>query len=277
MNLWFTEEQTAHVRLGVRVKEVLHSEDTPFQKLAVIDTEQFGRVLLLDDMFQTTERDEFVYHEMIAHIAMVTHPSPRRVAVIGGGDGGAVREILKHPEVESVTLIEIDERVVEASRRFLPSISSALDDVRVTVLAEDGIVHIRQTKAAYDVVLVDSTEPVGAAVGLFTAEFYENVAAALTDDGVMVAQTESPFFNAELLRNAHLALKRVFPITKTYLASVPTYPSGLWSFTLGSKVYDPLTADVRRLERIETKYITPELFRSAFVLPRFVQTLLDAE
>ena len=276
MNLWFTEEQTAHVRLGVRVKEVLHSEETPFQKLAVIDTEQFGRVLLLDDMFQTTERDEFVYHEMIAHIAMVTHPNPWRVAVIGGGDGGAVREILKHPEVESVTLIEIDERVVEASRRFLPTISSGLDDERVTVLAEDGIVHIRETKAAYDVVLVDSTEPVGAAIGLFTAEFYEDVAAALREDGLMVAQTESPFFNAELLRNAHGALKQVFPITKTYLASIPTYPSGLWSFTLGSKVHDPQTADVQRLERIETKYVTPELFHGAFALPRFVQTLLDA-
>lgn len=276
MNLWFTEEQTTDVRLGVRVQGLLHSEETPFQRLDVIDTDRFGRVLLLDGMFQTTERDEFVYHEMIAHVAMLTHPDPRRVAIIGGGDGGAVREVLKHPGVESVTLIEIDERVVEASRRFLPSISSALADSRVVVRAEDGIVHIQETSALYDVILIDSTEPVGAAIGLFSPDFYRNVFAALRDGGLMVAQTESPFFNAELLQKAHRALQDAFPITKTYLASIPTYPSGLWSFTLGSKVHDPQTADAAQLANIETKYITPELFRAAFALPRFVQALLQA-
>lgn len=274
MQLWFTEEQTEDVRLSLRVRNTLHSETTPYQKLDVVETDRFGRMLVLDGMVQTTERDEFVYHEMIAHIGMVTHPAPRHVAVVGGGDGGAVREILKHPGVERVTLIEIDERVVAASRQYLPSIGGCLDDPRVELRFEDGVAHIARTKDAYDVVIIDSTEPVGAAIGLFTAEFYGNVAKALRNDGLIVAQTESPFFNAELLRSAHRALAATFPVTRTYLAAIPTYPSGLWSFTIGSKVYDPLQADASILDRIPTRYVTPEIAKSAFVLPRFVQELV---
>lgn len=273
MRLWVTEEQTPDVALSFRVLRTLHTEQTPYQRLDVVETERFGKMLLLDGMVQTTEHDEFIYHEMISHPGLLTHPKPRRVAIVGGGDGGAVREALKHEAVEEVTLVEIDGRVIEAARRFFPSISSGLDNPRTKVLVEDGIRHIREAKGAYDVVMIDSTEPVGAAVGLFSQSFYESLYEALTDDGLVVAQTESPFFNSDLIRSTTNALRSVFPIVRLYLASIPTYPSGLWSFTLASKVYDPLHVDPSRFPHLETRYFTPDVFRGAFYLPRFVEEL----
>ncbi len=273
MELWYTERQTEHLGITCKVERTLLVEKTPFQELAVLETAQFGRMLVLDGMVQTTERDEFVYHEMIAHVAMQTHPDPRRVCVIGGGDGGAVREVLKYPGVERVTLVEIDRRVVEASREYLPTISSGLSDPRVECLFADGIEHVRERKGAYDVILVDSTEPVGPAVGLFSERFYASCYDSLTERGVLVAQTESPFFNEEILRKAARAIGRVFPVSRTYLASVPTYPSGLWSFTLGSKGVDPLEVEPN-LEGIPTRYYTERVHRAAFALPRFVEELL---
>lgn len=276
MELWYTEHQTEHLGLTCKVERTLLVEKTPFQHLAVLETAQFGRMLVLDGMVQTTERDEFVYHEMIAHVAMQTHPEPRRVCVIGGGDGGAVREVLKYPRVERVTLVEIDRRVVEASKEYLPTISAGLSDPRVECLFADGIEHIREQKNAYDVILVDSTEPVGPAVGLFSEGFYSSCFDSLTAQGVLVAQTESPFYNGEILRKAAGAIGRVFPLARTYLASVPTYPSGLWSFTLGSKGTDPLEIEPK-LEGIATRYYTAEVHRAAFALPRFVQELLASQ
>jgi len=273
MELWYTERQTAGVALSCKVARTLHSEQTPFQKLDVIETTEFGRMLVLDGMVQTTEADEFVYHEMIAHIALQTHPHPRRVAVIGGGDGGAVREVLKYRSVESVKLVEIDQRVVEASRTYLPTLSSGLSDPRVECLYVDGIQHIRQNKDAYDVILVDSTEPVGPAVGLFSQEFYKDCFESLTDGGILVAQTESPFFNRDVLGRAFRAIASVFPVSRLYLASVPTYPSGLWSFSMGSKGRDPLEVEPD-LSGIATRYYTREIHRAAFQLPRFVQEIV---
>lgn len=273
MELWYTERQTEGVSLSCKVTRTLHSEQTPFQRLDVIETTQFGRMLVLDGMVQTTVGDEFVYHEMIVHVAMQTHPAPRRVCVIGGGDGGAVREVLKYPSVESVKLVEIDAKVVEASRRFFPELSSGLDDPRVECLYIDGIRHIHETKGAYDVILVDSTEPVGPAVGLFNREFYTACYESLGDRGVLVAQTESPFFNREILARAFRGIRSVFPITRLYLASIPTYPSGLWSFTLGSKEVDPLDV-APDLTGITTRYYSEALHRAAFQLPRFVQEIV---
>lgn len=276
MELWYTERQTENLGITCKVERTLLVERTPFQHLAILETAQFGRMLVLDGMVQTTERDEFVYHEMIAHVAMQTHPRPRTVCVVGGGDGGAVREVLKYPSVERVTLVEIDRRVVEASKEYFPTISSGLFDPRVECLYADGIEHIRERKGVYDVVLVDSTEPVGPAVGLFGERFYASCYDSLTAEGVLVAQTESPFFNAELLRKAAGAIRRVFPLARTYLACVPTYPSGLWSFTLGSKGPDPL--EVRpSLDGIPTRYYTEGVHRAAFALPRFVEELLASQ
>lgn len=274
MELWYTEKQTENTGITCKVRETLHTERTPFQDLAMIETIQFGRMLVLDGMVQTTEVDEFVYHEMITHIAMATHPNPRAVGVIGGGDGGTIREVIKHPSVERAVLIEIDGRVVEVSKQYLPSISSGLSDPRVEVRIEDGLKHVKERKGTYDVLLVDSTEPVGAAIGLFSPEFYRNCFEALREDGILVAQTESPFFNKDLIQRSFKAMSQSFPITRLYLAAVPTYPSGLWSFTIGSTRLDPVQADTSRMAGLSTKYYTPELHVGAFQLPRFVADLI---
>ncbi|MGI6038256.1 MAG: polyamine aminopropyltransferase [Limnochordia bacterium] len=274
MDLWFTEKQTPDLGLSFQLEGVLHKEQTPYQELAVVYTRQYGRMLVLDGMVQTTEEDEFVYHEMIAHVALFTHPKPKRVAVVGGGDGGAIREILKHPGVQKAVLAEIDERVIAASKEYLPSISSALDDPRVEIAVGDGMEHIRNKENYYDVILIDSTEPVGAAIGLFSPEFYRSVHRALTGNGIMVAQTESPFVNGDLLANSFQAVQGIFPITRLYLASIPTYPSGLWSFTMGSKVHDPLTCQLSPRGEMTTKYYNFDLHRACFTLPNFVRDLL---
>lgn len=231
-------------------------------------------MLVLDGMVQTTMADEFVYHEMIVHIPLRTHPHPRSVLVIGGGDGGAVREISKYPPVETITLAEIDPQVVEAARRFLPEVSSALDDSRLEIKIADGIEYVRSLEEAYDVIIVDSTEPVGPAVGLFASSFYESVFRALKPQGILVAQTESPFINAELIRTVFRRIKAVFPRTHLYLAPVPTYPGGLWSFTIGSKYYHPLEPRGKFMPRC-ARYYTPQIHGSSFILPRFVQELLE--
>lgn len=274
MELWYTEKQTKNFGITCKITNTVHVEKTEFQDLAVIDTVEFGRMLVLDGMVMTTIRDEFVYHEMITHVPLNTHPQPKNVLVIGGGDGGAIREIVKHPLVEKATLVEIDRRVVEVSRQYLPEISCALDDPKVTVIYDDGIKHVRENPDTYDVIMVDSTEPVGPAVELFSGSFYSSIFTALKEDGMFVAQTESPFFNAGLITNCYREIAKVFPMTKLYLASIPTYPSGLWSFTMGSKKYDPETVDTAKIPSYVTKYYTPGVHQGAFKLPRFVEALI---
>jgi len=274
MELWYTEKQTPNVGLTCTVKETLFRCKTEYQEMAVLDTFQFGRMLVLDGMVQTTIADEFVYHEMIVHVPMCTHPSPKTVVVVGGGDGGTVREICKYPSVEKVILVEIDAQVVEASRRFLPEMSCCLDDPRVEIRIADGIEYIHSLQSFCDLIIVDSTEPVGPAVGLFDTPFYQAVFRALKDDGILVAQTESPFFNADLIRSVFPRVKTVFPSTYFYLAAIPTYPSGLWSFTMGSKKYDPREPEGTFIPQ-DTRYYWPGIHRSSFVLPKFVQELVE--
>lgn len=273
MDVWFTEQQTKSVTIGLKVNEVIWREQTPFQELAILDTAAYGRMLVLDGAIQTTLRDEFVYHEMIAHVPLASHPHPRKVAVIGGGDGGVIREILKHPTVEEAHLVEIDERVVETARRFFPEISAGLQSDRAHVHFTDGIEWVRQARD-FDVIIVDSTDPVGPATGLFTPEFYQTVFEALAKDGLMVAQSESPFLQPHIIRQVYRGVAQAFPLVGLYLAAVPTYPSGLWSFTLGSKSNFPgvLPEPGRTLD---CRYWTPEIHRAAFVLPKFVQELLE--
>ena len=273
MELWYTEKQTENLGYSCRITKTLHTEQTDFQKLDMIETVQWGTMLVLDGMVMTTDKDEFVYHEMITHVALNTHPAPKKVMVIGGGDGGAIREIVKHPSVEKATLVEIDRRVVELSKEYLPQIASALEDPKVEVLYEDGIKHIKERKNYYDIILVDSTEPVGPAVGLFSEDFYQAVSDALKEDGIMVAQSESPFINAELITEMFSRISGIFPITRLYTVNIPTYPSGMWSFTMGSKKYDPLTFDDSKELEFETKYYTAKLHKAAFQLPKFVQDL----
>ncbi|WP_091741756.1 polyamine aminopropyltransferase [Marininema mesophilum] len=277
MELWYTEKQTPDHGITSKIRRTLYHEQTDFQSMDVIETKTFGRMLVLDGMVMTTDEDEFVYHEMLTHVGMFTHPNPKKVLVVGGGDGGAIREVLKHPSVEKAVLCEIDGRVIDVSREYFPAIAGALSDERVDIQVADGIQHIEAHKGEYDVILVDSTEPVGPAVGLFQKPFYQGIYDALKPDGIMVAQTESPWFNRDLIAQVYQDISSIFPVARLYTASIPTYPSGLWSFTLGSKGKDPLSVDVSEIPELETKYFQPELFHALFKLPRFVEVLTQGE
>lgn len=274
MSIWFTEKQTKNFGITMKINRTLHTEQTEFQKLDMVETEEWGNMLLLDDMVMTSERDEFVYHEMVAHVPLNTHPNPENVLVVGGGDGGVIREVLKHKSVKQATLVEIDGKVIEYSKKYLPSIAGTLEDRRVEVKVDDGFMHIANSENQYDVIMVDSTEPVGPAVNLFTKGFYAGISKALKEDGIFVAQTDNPWFKADLIETVFKDVKEIFPITRLYTANIPTYPSGLWTFTIGSKKYDPLEVDVERMADFETKYYTKELHKAAFALPKFVADLI---
>lgn len=274
MELWYTEKQTENHGITTKITETLYSEKSEFQQIDVITTKQFGRMLVLDGMVMTTDVDEFVYHEMITHVALNTHPNPKKVLVVGGGDGGAIREIVKHASVEKAVLAEIDGGVIESCKKFFPEIASALTgNPRVDVQVIDGIKHIHDHKGEYDVIMVDSTEPVGPAVGLFEKGFYQGIHDALKPDGIMVAQTESPWFNRELIKRVFKDLKSIFPVTRLYTCSIPTYPSGLWSFTIASKQHDPLEVDATKIKDLNTKYYNADLHHAVFKLPNFVAEL----
>jgi spermidine synthase len=274
MELWFTEKQTNNFGITAKINKTLHTEQTEFQKLDMVETEEFGNMLILDGMVMTTQKDEFVSHEMVAHVPLFTHPNPENVLVVGGGDGGVIREVLKHPSVKKATLVEIDGKVIEYSKQYLPEIAGKLEDPRVEVKVDDGFLHIAQSENVYDVIMVDSTEPVGPAVNLFTKGFYAGISKALKEDGVFVAQTDNPWFTPELITNVQRDVKEIFPITRLYTANIPTYPSGLWTFTIGSKKHDPLEVSEDRFHEIDTKYYTKELHKAAFVLPKFVADLV---
>lgn len=275
MSIWFTEKQTEHFGITARIKRTYVSEQTDFQQLDMVETAEFGNMLLLDGMVMTTEKDEFVYHEMVAHVPLHTHPHPENVLVVGGGDGGVIREILKHPEVKKATLVEIDGKVIEYSKKYLPTIAGALDDPRVDVQVADGFMHIAKSESEYDVIMVDSTEPVGPAVNLFTKGFYEGISKALKEDGVFVAQTDNPWFQKTLIKTVFKDVSETFPVTRLYTANIPTYPSGLWSFTIGSKKHDPLEVSDERFHDLDTQYYTPAIHKAAFALPKFVQELIE--
>ncbi|SFQ95855.1 polyamine aminopropyltransferase [Desulfoscipio geothermicus] len=274
MEVWFTEDQTKNLRISCRVREVLFSGESPFQKVAVLDTLEFGRMLTLDNVIQTNIKDEFVYHEMITHVGLNTHADPKKVLVIGGGDGGTVREIVKHKGVEKVVHVEIDQMVIDVAKKFFPELSVGFNDPRVEILVDDGIKHVKENKHTYDMIIVDSTDPVGPAVGLFSEEFYRSVYEALREDGLFVAQTESPFFNSDLITRVTSTISGIFPVTRLFQAVVPTYPGGYWTFTMGSKKYDPLAVDTEKISALDTKWYSPEIHRTAFVLQPFVKELL---
>lgn len=271
MDLWFTEKIEDKAGLTLKIQNTLHSETTAYQKIDVLETEAFGKMLLLDGAVMLTERDEFIYHEMITHVPLFIHPHPRHVLIIGGGDGGTVREVLKHPTIEQIDLVEIDGRVIEICQTYFPEVSSRLNDPRVRLRVEDGISFAKNAKDCYDVVLVDSTDPVGPAEGLFKKAFYEDLYGSLRKDGMMVAQSESPFFHSSVIQKMVGVLREVFPIVKIYLASIPTYPSGLWSFAFCSKQYDPLLHFHPGELDFQTRYYNAEVHRSAFALPNFIK------
>lgn len=275
LDLWFSEWETEHLRVQHRVDEVLHRERSPYQDIVIAKSREFGRMLVLDGVIQTTLRDEFVYHEMMAHVPLFSHENPKRVLVIGGGDGGTVREVLKHSEVESVHLVEIDERVVELSREYLPELAQGLNDSRVDVRIGDGIEYVKTRESEYDAVIIDSSDPMGPAEGLFTTEFYGNVARALRPDGVMVAQSGAPFFSPELVHSTFQAVAESFNTVHLFKATVPSYSVGPFSFIFATNRPHAVPKPKRQaLGRFKTRYYSPDVHEAAFRLPVYLKELL---
>ncbi|MBO6179625.1 MAG: polyamine aminopropyltransferase [Selenomonadaceae bacterium] len=278
MELWFTEEHTKNVRYSVKVEKAVYSEMSEFQRIDIFDSKEFGRFLTLDGYMMLTEKDEFIYHEMITHVPMCAKTA-KTVLVIGGGDGGTVRELLRYEDVERIDLVEIDPLVVEASKKYLPFTASGLDDDKVHIYYEDGLKFVRRFFDEYDLIIVDSTDPFGPGEGLFTKEFYGNCFKALKADGIMVNQHESPFYenDAQAMQRAHARIAASFPVCRVYQAHIPTYPSGHWLFGFASKGIHPVKdADFEAWNRrgIKTRYYNTNLHKAAFSLPTYVWDLL---
>ena len=279
MDLWFSERHTPNVKLSIRVERQLYCGQSEFQRIDVFESKEFGRFLTLDGYMMLTEKDEFIYHEMITHVPMAVHPNVRNVLVIGAGDGGVIRELTQYPSIDHIDLVEIDPLVLEVCRKYLPQTSCRLDDVRVHIRIEDGLKYIRTRENEYDLIIVDSTDPFGPGEGLFTKEFYGNCFKALRCDGIMVNQHESPFYeeDAAAMQRAHKRIVESFPISRVYQAHIPTYPSGHWLFGFASKQYHPvhdLQAVTWNLLGLSTRYYTTRLHAGAFALPAYVEELL---
>nr|VFJ48259.1 MAG: spermidine synthase [Candidatus Kentron sp. DK]VFJ69867.1 MAG: spermidine synthase [Candidatus Kentron sp. DK] len=275
-NMWFTEFNKEGAGLTLKVSRVLYSAVSDFQRIDVIETEEFGKALVLYGSIMITDKDEFVYHEMISHVPLHVHPDPSRVLIIGGGDGGTLREVLKHQRVKCAKMVEIDPEVVAVSKRFFPKVASGFDDPRAEVIHDDGARFVANTKDKFTVVLSDSSDPVGPAQVLFQQNFYQDVFNVLDDDGIFVAQSESPAFHADNVRGIYKNLREVFPIVEMYLAHIPTYPGSLWSFAFCSKRYHPLEDFRPGYGNIEgLQYYNADVHRGAFALPNYVKALLS--
>lgn len=279
MDLWFSEFHTPHVKLSIQVEKQLCSKQSEFQKIDVFETTEFGRMMTLDGYVMVTEKDEFIYHEMIVHVPMQVHKKAENILVIGGGDGGTVRELLKYENIKNIDLVEIDEDVVNISKEYLPTMGSFLDDEKVHIYIQDGLKYIRKCENKYDLIIVDSTDPFGPGEGLFTKEFYGNCYKALKEDGIMVNQHESPFYDedAYAMQRAHSRIVKSFPIARVYQAHIPSYPSGHWLFGFASKKYSPIKDfDKKKFKEsnIETRYYNGNLHIASFALPNYVEELM---
>lgn len=280
MELWFSENHTPNVKLSLRVNKQLYSHQSEYQRIDVFDTPEFGRVLALDGNIMLTERDEFIYDEMIVHVPMAVHPAVHKVLVIGAGDGGVVRELTRYKNVEQIDLVEMDKMVVETCRQYLPGNACRLDDKRVHIFYEDGLKYIRRCENEYDLIIVDSNDPFGPSEGLFTREFYGNCCNALREGGIMVNQQGSPFYaeDANAMQRSHKRIASTFPISRVYQAHIPTYAAGYWLFGFASKKYHPIDdLDAKRWNalHLHTRYYTTRLHVGAFYLPAFLEEMLE--
>ncbi len=279
MELWFTEKHTPEVNFSIKVNRQLFSAQSEYQRVDVFDSKEFGRFLTLDGFMMLTEKDEFIYHEMIVHVPMAVHPSVKKVLVIGAGDGGVIRELTRYETIEQIDMVEIDELVVEVCKKYLPLTSCSLNDPRVRIYYQDGLKYIRDVENQYDLIIVDSTDPFGPGEGLFTKEFYGNCYKALKEDGIIVNQHESPFYldDAQAMQRAHKRIVESFSISRVYQAHIPTYPSGHWLFGFASKKYHPtkdLNATKWNALGLQTKYYNTQLHVGAFALPNYVEEML---
>lgn len=282
MDFWFSEMHTNNVKMSIRVEKQLFSGTSDFQRIDIFDSVEFGRFLTSDGSVIFSEKDEFTYDEMIVHVPMAVHPSVKKVLVIGGGDGGVARELSYYDEIEEIDVVEPDELFVNVCREFFPDNAKGLDDPRVNIFYRDGLRFLRGKQDQYDLIINDSTDPLGYTAGLFTKEFYGSCYKALKEDGIMVYQHGSPFFDVdeESCRTMHRKAFRSFPISRVYQAHIPTCPSGYWLFGFASKKYHPLRDfDPARWEKrgLKTWYYSANLHRGAFMLPKYVEDLLIEE
>ena len=275
---WAEEEYKPGVYLRFLCSKVWFSAQSPYQKVEVLESPYFGKVLMNDDIVMITERDEFVYHEMIAHFPLFVHPQPENVLIIGGGDGGSAREVLKHKSIKTCKMVEIDEMVVEACKKYIPQTAVSFSEPRLDLVIDDGVKFVQSTSQKYDLVIVDSTDPIGPAVPLFGEKFYQNVYRILKEDGLVVAQGESPFYNIESQKSLAKITRTLFPISCFYHFGNMSYPGGLWSFVLASKKYHPLrNLQSSRLasSEIDFKYYNLDIHKGALASPSFLKKTLS--
>ena len=279
MDLWFSEFHAPDVKHSIRVTRHLYSQKSNYQQIDVFDTPEFGRVLTLDGNVMLTERDEFIYDEMITHVPMSVHPNIRNILVIGAGDGGVVKELTRYSNVEKIDLVEMDPQVVEVCRTYLPENASKLDDERVCIYFDNALRFIRKRHSAYDLIIVDSTDPFGPSEGYVTREFYGICYNALRDDGIMVNQQGSPFYqhDADAMKRSHQRIVSTFPISRVYQAHIPTYAAGYWLFGFASKRYHPIddfNSQKWAALNLNTRYYTTRLHIGSFYLPAFLEQML---
>ncbi len=276
---WITEKHQNASALSFRCRKKLFSGQSPLQKVEIYETQEHGRVLLNDGCFMLSERDEAIYHEMMTHVPLFTHPDPRRILIIGGGDGGTAREVLRHSNVQRVVMVEIDAMVVEACREHIPQTAQALEDPRLELIIADGVEFVRHSQESFDVILVDSTDPVGPAQPLFGKEFYADIFSRLSEEGIVVAQGESPFYETSMQKTLLEIMGELFPLVRPYNFSNLTYPGGLWSFMFASKGPHPLkdfAPEKLKSQGLEFFYYNGEIHCSSFALPQFMRQNLGA-
>lgn len=270
--LMFSESDPfAPIKYSYPVEKVLYSLQTNYSSIKVLESSYFGRILVLNDVVQLTELDEYLYHEMLVHVALHAHPSPADILIIGGGDGGTLRETLKHENVKRVMLVEIDEGVIEVSRNFLPTLSTGFSDIRTHIVTMDGAGFLSKTSERFDVIIVDSTDPVGTAESLFTEQFFASAFSVLKEDGIFVAQTESLHFHRQFIRDVQRKLRHEFSFVDLYTVPLATYAGNWWTFSIASKIHDP-RIPAKGCE-ILTKYYAEDVHRQAF-LPESLYTRL---
>jgi spermidine synthase len=257
------------------INDILYSGKSKFQEILILDSKEFGNILVLDGVVQVTERDEFFYHEMLSHVALHAHIKPQSVLIIGGGDGGTLREVLKHESVKTVQVVELDEEVIEISKRYLPTIACGYSDVRVNVLEMDGAKFVKQTGNKFDIVLIDSTDPVGGAQVLFSEQFFNDIHSVLSEDGIMAIQTESLHFHRQFVMNIQKKLGSIFEIARLYTVPLATYAGNWWTFSIASKKYEPSIP--QREYAIETKYYDDQVHTNAFLTDKLYKKLLAGD
>jgi spermidine synthase (EC 2.5.1.16) len=273
-DVYFMERDPyAPIRHCYGISKILYEGKSKYQEIQVVESHYFGKMLILDGVVQFTEKNEFFYHEMLTHPVMFAHKNPQNVLIIGGGDGGILREVLKHKSVKKAVLVDIDKDVVEVSKKFFPTVACSMDDPRAIILNEDGFKYIQDYKNEFDVIIVDSTDPVGFAHVLTTEEFFKYVFEALKEDGIYVGQSESLHYHLDIVVRFQKALKKNFPIVDLYTTVIPVYAGYWWSFSVGSKVYNP--REISREIDVETRFYSDEIHKSAFLPPNFYQKILN--